>query len=69
VGWRRLEPGESPGGDAGEAVTGNGPGGRGAGVCEAITGLVVTGICPPVDMGTCTARMDGPIPVTLGARR
>ena len=64
-----LEPAVSAGGDAGEPVTGNGAGGPAAGVFEAITELLVTEICPPVDMGTCTARMDGPIPVTLGTRR
>ena len=64
-----LEPAVSAGGDAGEPVTGDGSGGPAAAVFEQITERLVAEICPPVDMGTCTARMDGPIPVTLGTRR
>ena len=64
-----LEPAVSAGGDAGEPVTGDGSGGPAAAVFEQITERLVAEICPPVDMGTCTARMDGPIPVTLSARR
>ncbi len=40
-----------------------------AAVFEQVTERLVTEICPPVDMGTCTARMDGPVPVALGIRR
>ncbi len=79
-----LEPAVSAGGDAGTPVTsadtdgtdadsrGTGPyGGRSAAASafESITELLVAEICPPVDMGNCSARMDGPIPVTIGARR
>ena len=64
-----LAPAVSAGGDAGEPVTGDGAGGVAAEVFERITELLVSSICPPVDMGNCTARMDGPVPVTFGARR
>ncbi len=64
-----LEPAVSAGGDAGAPVAGGGAGGAAAEVFESITELLVCEICPPVDMGTCTARMDGPIPVELGVRR
>ena len=64
-----LEPAVSAGGDAGEPVTGDGAGGPAGVVFERITQRLVDEICPPVDMGSCTARMDGPVPVTFGARR
>ncbi|WP_419842514.1 Mrp/NBP35 family ATP-binding protein [Candidatus Poriferisodalis sp.] len=67
-----LEPAVSAGSDAGEPVTrarADATAALAAAVFEQITDRLVTDICPPVDMGTCTARMDGPIPVTIGARR
>ena len=64
-----LEPAVSAGGDAGEPVTGGGAGGAAAVVFERITELLVSEFCPPVDMGSCTARMDGPVPVTFVGRR
>ena len=64
-----LEPAVSAGGDTGEPVTASDVGGAAAAVFEQITERLVAEIIPPVDMGTCTARMEGPISVALGPRR
>ncbi len=64
-----LEPAVSAGGDTGEPVTASDAGGAAAAVFEQITERLVAEIIPPVDMGTCTARMEGPISVALGPRR
>jgi ATP-binding protein involved in chromosome partitioning len=64
-----LAPAVSAGGDAGEPVVRDGAGGLAAEVFESITERLVSEVCPPIDMGSCTARLDGPIAITFSARR
>ncbi len=63
-----LEPSVSAGSDSGKPVTESDKCGVAAAVFESITERLVSEIMPPVDMGSCTARMEGPIPVALGPR-